>query len=171
MAEKYIGYENLKNKKQDKVELISFYFGEAFKSVERKINRTVSIKEPWTITVKEKVHYSIFMAWCNAFKLQKGSYGRDYVIKYGKEDVVKSVNIRFTHRGSLVFHMAKALNCSDTEMIIDKCFCKTMKNKCVGSIVVDEENPLFLNFNASKHTLTIKCKYVVTNSFGITVSH
>ena len=85
--------------------------------------------------------------------------------------MLKSATIRFTHRGSLTFHMAKSIGSADTENIIDRCFGKAMRNKCVGSIVIDEDNPLIIDFNMSKNTFTLRCKYIITNNFGITVSH
>ena len=166
MSKSLKSYEFLKLRKVEFYDLIHYHFKDLFRSVHRRLTKKMSIRNPWHIVVSEKMHGSIFMYWFNAMKEHGSDFGRHFTIKRDRQQNIKNIIIEFNHVGTMIYHLSKALG--DTGA--DKCFQKEL-GKCVGSIVVDEENPFVMEFNFTRNIISLNCKYEVVNQFGYVISH
>ena len=159
-------FEFLKKHKIDTVLLLEYHFTEIFKMVKKRLSIKQTLRNPWKAVIRYNLHNRLFTEWFRAVRDHSTAYGREISVKRDhKKNVNKSIDIKFTHLGTLKFMTARAL----WEIDVEKFFEKKVGN-CMAKVVVSEDKPFTLQFQCNKNVLIVSCSYEVTNRYGTVIS-
>lgn len=155
-------YEYLSSHKSDTSELVHWHFKLVLQSISRKITSKQTYRDPFTVSVTQLMNPDLFFQAYRAI--------RDYSIQLGittechktTKKKVKSYSIKFERLGVFKFHISKLSNCKNITYYLNK----TFKCSGKGTVEVSEEKPSIITFKVSTGSLTLKCFYVYTNSYG-----
>ena len=155
-------YKHLTSHKSDTGALVHWHFKLVLQSIRRKITSKQTFRDPFTVCVTLLINPDLFFQAYRAV--------RDYTIQLGiktecqktAKKKVKSYSIQFERLGVFKFHIAKLSNCENISYYLKKTF------KCGGKGAVDvsQEKPAILTYKVSTGTLTLKCFFTYTNSYG-----
>ena len=117
--------------------------------------------------MEEKIYPDSFIEAFKAIRDYKIEFGRTYSVKRDKNGLGLNYVIRFTHLGSLRFHLHKLSGIEKSS--IDSLFRK----KSVSGeayINVSEEKQCIIEFDRKKSILKVRISYVVENKYGTVCS-
>ena len=161
-------YERLESRSIDYHVLIEWHFTSIINSASKRISFRQSYKNPWTVSVDEKIQRQVFIECFKAIRDFSIEYGRDIHVKRDKNCIGQEYTLKFWHHGALVFHLSKLSKLSKDH--ITNLFKKSHKTKGTASVVVSEQKPSILKYNCKKSLLTLTISYEVENKYGIKVS-
>ena len=144
-------------------EYLVFDMEDIFKQIYRKISLKQTVRFPWGFSIERKCHKAPISSWFKAVRHHRTLFGFHITEKRDSKQNLKSIAISFHHHGSLKFHVGKILD-------ISPYLSKSLKNDCMGNVVVGEEKPFSIEYICSRRTLKVTGYFEVKSSYGYTIS-
>ena len=157
-------YAAVRKHKSDTCDTLEWHFTTVVKSIHRKISLHQRYKNPWKITISEKIKFDTFLQFYKAVRDFRVKYGRTINLEKYKNQSMKTIVIKFTHLGALKFHLNQITNGNIKN--IGDLFEKKLSNENKGTVVVTDEKPATLTYKVATHMLTIDISYEVCNRYG-----
>lgn len=156
--------------------LVSWHFKSILKSINRKITLKQSFINPFTVTISETIHNSIFyQAYIAIRDFQEQNVDVFTKTEKDKKGNCKSHEIIFTSIDAVILHLTKLTSTTEEEEgnqnIRKVYFQKTFTHGQKGKIVATSDKPAIFHYKVSTCTLTVKMKYQMTNQFGTICSY
>ena len=146
--------------------ILKFCFEDLLKQLNRKIKKTTTVHNPWTILVSTKILPALFWKWFKLIRDYKIKNFKQIELKKNREGVTTQITINFTNIGLLCYHFRQILNL-EKELFKETYFEKDWKYGFKGAVFVTEENPATIFFNMKTGMLKLSLKYEVKNEHGV----
>lgn len=154
-------YDKLKVKQLDAFPILSDSLDYLLRSVYRRIKANPSVRSPWKINSKSKIHISLFSEFFKAVKNWSSEFGRTLNTEKKKNGTIKSLSITFTHKGTLQFHLSQA-----TGKSVKAYLKKTLKGGSHGRVIITAEKPFIMNYSVARGELSVSASYEIINRYG-----
>ena len=158
-------YEVLKSNQTSIFEIVQWHFEEIIKGINRKISLKKKYKDPFTCIVTRDIHPSTFYQVFRAIRDYKITFGTKAEVFKNKRKQVTGYSLSFTHFGALKFHLCQ-LTEKEKEDIEKEFLSKSFACGSRAKVVASDQKPFVITYKCSTSSLTLKCHYETTNSYG-----
>ena len=168
-------YRILREHSLSTITLVSWHFKSILKSVNRKISLKQSFRNPFTVTLSETIHSTIFYHAFRAIRDFPQNVDVSTKTEKDKKGNCKTHEIVFKSIEALILHLTKLTSITEEEeekQNIEKVyFRKNFTHGQKGKIVATTDKPAIFHYKVSTCTLTVTMKYEITNQFGTVCSY
>ena len=146
--------------------ILKFCFEDLLKQLNRKIKKSSTVHNPWTISVSTKILPALFWKW---FKIVRDFRIQNFLsieLKKSRAGITTQIHISFTNIGLLCLHLREILDL-EKEDFKKTYFVKEFKYGFIGSVLANDENPATIVFNMKTGIMKLTLKYEVKNEHGV----
>lgn len=133
-------------------------------SIKRQFNLKPKLINPWGFVNSVNVSYDVAIKWLSVLNKSSNSF-ITWTAEKLKSGKVKSISVKFTHKGVLRYHVSKVLKTSKAD--VDKLFRREWGDGTNASIVCRESCPVILNFKLSSGKLSLSGSYELFSESGV----
>ena len=147
-------YEKFFSKECNVSDIAEWKFLEFLKIIKRRLTFRQKFTNPWSIILTESIHRSIFVPVYQAIRDHIVHRAISMKVERNRIGEGEKFHIEFKHVEELIFHLSKI--CKITKDEVRSFFYKQGTNERKAKVIVSEEKPFSLAFDAKKSRITIK---------------
>ena len=147
-------FSDLRKKTCKTSTLVEWHTTRVLKVLKRKITGKHKYKHPWTVGIREVIHFEIFIEAFWAIRNFRSSFGVLTKVVGDKAGKLKSVVIKFVHLGAIIHHLTQLTNGS---VKVSDYIKKKLEDGCVGNLLVSDKKTVTITYRRSTGVCQIHC--------------